>query len=134
LDAAHIRHKQNGVRQGLGRTGERLAGEKLVVEGYCILEMNFRCPYGEVDIVAEERGDLVFVEVKTRRGTAYGYPEEAVTRHKQRKIVQVALYYLDLHACSERSWRVDVVAVQMSSRGKLEEIRIYKHAVIDQLE
>jgi putative endonuclease len=117
-----------GARQGLGRTGERLAAEKLERCGYHILERNFRCPHGEIDLIAEQQQELVFVEVKTRRGTAYGRPEEAVTVRKQRKIVQVALYYLDIHACSERSWRVDVVAVQMSVSGKLEEIRIYEHA------
>jgi putative endonuclease len=115
--------------QGLGRTGERLAAEKLMGCGYHILERNFRCRYGEIDLVAEDEHDLIFVEVKTRRGDGYGRPEEAVTARKQRKILQVASYYLDLHACSERSWRVDVVAVQLSISGKLEEIRIYQHAL-----
>jgi putative endonuclease len=121
----------NAARQGLGRTGERLAAEKLARRGYHILERNFRCPYGEIDLIAEQQQELVFVEVKTRRGQAYGRPEEAVTIRKQRKIIQVALYYLDLHTCSEREWRVDVVAVQMSVSGKLEEIRIYEHAFED---
>ena len=116
------------ARQGLGRTGERLAAEKLIVDGYRILESNFRCRYGEIDLVAEHEADLVFIEVKTRRGAGYGLPEEAVTLRKQRKIVQVASYYLDLHECADRAWRVDVVAVQMSGAGKLEEIRIYRHA------
>ncbi len=120
--------KKQMARQGLGRTGERLAAEKLVMGGYRILERNFRCRYGEIDLVAEHEADLVFIEVKTRRGTGYGLPEEAVTLHKQRKIVQVASYYLDLHECAERSWRIDVVAVQMSGAGKLEEIRVYQHA------
>ena len=97
--------------------------------GYSILERNFRCRYGEIDLIAEHAQDLVFVEVKTRRGTAYGLPEEAVNLRKQRKIVEVAHHYIDVHACSERSWRVDVVAVQLSSNGKLEEIRIYQNAV-----
>jgi putative endonuclease len=97
--------------------------------GYDILERNFRCRYGEIDLVAEHTQDLVFVEVKTRRGTVYGLPEEAVNLRKQRKIVEVAHYYIDVHACPERSWRVDVVAVQLSSSGKLEEIRIYQHAI-----
>ena len=79
--------------------------------------------------MAEHGEDLVFVEVKTRRGNAYGLPEEAVNLRKQRKIVEVAHYYIDVHACSERPWRVDVVAVQLSLRGKLEEIRIYQHAI-----
>lgn len=119
---------QKAARQGLGRTGERLAAEKLISQGYRILERNFRCRYGEIDLVAEDEHDLIFVEVKTRRGCAYGLPEEAVNARKQRKILDVAMCYLDLHNCSERSWRVDVVAVQLNVRGKLEEIRIYQHA------
>jgi putative endonuclease len=121
--------RPKGVRQGLGQTGERLAAERLVQCGYRILERNFRCRYGEIDIVAEDGDDLVFVEVKTRRGVAYGLPEEAVTVRKQQKLIELALYYLDVRACSERSWRIDVVAVQLSSSGKFEEIRIYQHAV-----
>jgi len=74
---------------------------------------------------------LIFVEVKTRRGNAFGLPEEAVTLRKQQKIVQVASYYLDLHACSDRSWRIDVVAVQLSRGGKPEEIRVYQHAIAE---
>ena len=121
--------RKKGARQALGRTGERMAGEALVRQGYSILERNFRCQYGEVDLVAEHEGELVFVEVKTRRGMAYGRPEEAVTFRKQQKILEVASYYLDVHDCSQRSWRIDVVAVQFNQAGKFEEIRIYQHAV-----
>jgi putative endonuclease len=121
--------KVNAARQGLGRTGERLAAEELSRRGYRIVEQNFRCSYGEVDLVAEDGEDLVFVEVKTRRGSAYGLPEDAVSLRKQRKIVQVACFYLDLHACAERPWRIDVVAVQLSQTGRLEEIRVHQHAV-----
>ncbi len=117
---------------GLGRTGERLAAEELMRGGYRILERNFFCPYGELDLVAEDKDDLVFVEVKTRRGNAYGLPEEAVTIRKQQKLIQAAAFYLDLHGCADRSWRIDVVAVQLSTSGKLQEIRIYQHAVTEQ--
>jgi putative endonuclease len=117
------------ARQGLGRTGERLAAEALMDKGYHILERNFRCRHGEIDLVAQDEHELVFVEVKTRRGTSYGLPEDALTLHKRRKILEVASYYLDLHTCSDCSWRVDVVAVQFSKGGKLEEIRVYQHAV-----
>lgn len=116
-------------RQGLGRTGERLASEELVRQGYQIVERNFRCSFGEIDIVAEDGQELVFVEVKTRRGNAFGLPEDAVTLKKQQKIVQVASYYLDLHMCFERAWRIDVVAVQLSKTGKMEEIRVHQHAI-----
>jgi putative endonuclease len=125
------RKRPEAARQGLGRTGERLAAEELVCRGYHILEQNFRCPHGEIDLVAEDEHDLIFVEVKTRRGNAYGLPEDAVTFRKRQKLVQVASYYLDLHACSERAWRIDVVAVQLSKSGKLEEIRVYQHAVTE---
>ncbi|TMC19543.1 MAG: YraN family protein [Chloroflexi bacterium] len=126
-----IQRKPRGARQGLGRTGERLAAEELARLGYRILEQNFRCSQGEIDLVAEDEHDLIFVEVKTRRGNAYGLPEEAVTYRKRQKLVQVASCYLDLHACSERSWRIDVVAVQLSKGGKPEEIRVYQHAVTE---
>src|SRR5437764_10597008 len=126
-----IQKRPRGARQGLGRTGERLAAEELVRRGYRILEKNFRCSYGEIDLVAEDEQDLIFVEVKTRRGNVYGLPEEAVTYRKRQKIVQVASCYLDLHACSERSWRIDVVAVQLSKGGRPEELRVYQHAVTE---
>src|SRR5258708_34840854 len=124
---AQVRQKK-AARQGLGRTGERMAGEALVRQGYSILERNFRCQYGEVDLVAEHEGELVFVEVKTRRGMAYGRPEEAVTFRKQQKILEVASYYLDVHDCSLRSWRIDVVAVEFYPDRKVEEKSNYPHA------
>jgi putative endonuclease len=99
--------------------------------GYRILTRNFRCRYGEIDIIAEHEDELVFVEVKTRRGTAYGLPEEAVGRRKQQKLTQIASHYLDVQQCSECAWRIDVVAVQLSVQGKLEEIRVYQHILIE---
>ena len=71
-DATVHDHPESTARQGLGRTGERLAAEALSSRGYCILERNFRCRHGEIDLVAEEEHDLVFVEVKARRGVAFG--------------------------------------------------------------
>ena len=117
------------ARQNLGRLGERLAANVLEQRGYRILERNFRCRSGEIDLVAEEGQDLIFVEVKTRRGTSRGLPEEAVTSRKARKLQEVACYYLDAHHLPECSWRIDVVAVQFSPAGKLEEIRVYQHAI-----
>ena len=122
---------KQAARQGLGRTGEHLAAQALMNTGYHILERNFRCRHGEIDLVAEDGHDLIFVEVKARRGTSYGRPEDALTFSKRRKLLEVASYYLDLHTCADRSWRIDVVAVQFSGSGRLEEIRIYQHAVTD---
>jgi len=108
-----------------------LAAEELMRCGYHILERNFFCRYGEIDLIAEDKDDLVFVEVKTRRGNAYGLPEEAVTMRKRYKLIQAATFYLDLHGCADRSWRIDVVAVQLSTGGKLQEFRIYQHAITE---
>jgi putative endonuclease len=130
-DTAGTHKPVQAARQGLGRTGERLAADALMNKGYRILERNFRCRHGEIDLVAEDEHDLIFVEVKARRGTSYGLPEDALTFFKRRKLLELASYYLDLHTCPDRSWRIDVVAVQFSSGGKLEEIRIYQHAVTD---
>ncbi len=129
IDSTSTSKPGKAARQGLGRTGERLAAEELTRQGYTIIERNFRCRHGEIDLIAEDTTDLIFIEVKTRRGNAYGLPEEAITPRKQQKLIQVATYYLDLHACSERSWRIDVVAVQLSASGRFEEIRVYQHAV-----
>lgn len=129
--AERARKKTSDARQKLGRLGERLAGDALEERGYRIVERNFRCRAGEIDLVATEGEDLVFVEVKTRRGSAYGLPEEAVNARKARKIRVIACYYLELHNLPECSWRIDVVAVQFSPAGKLEEIRVYQHAVAE---
>jgi putative endonuclease len=123
--------KPSGTRQVLGRLGERLATHALEGRGYRIVERNFRCRSGEIDLVAEEGQELVFVEVKTRRGTSCGLPEEAVGARKARKLREVAGCYLELHDLSECSWRIDVVAIQFSPLGRLEEIRIYRHAIAE---
>ncbi len=123
------REKTSGARQKLGRLGERLASDALEQQGYRVIERNFRCRSGEIDLVAEEGQDLVFVEVKTRRGTARGLPEEAVDARKARKLQEVAFGYLEKHDLPDCSWRIDVVAVQFSPAGKLEEIRVYQHAI-----
>jgi len=123
------RKKPGNARQSVGRVGERLAANDLEERGYRILERNFRCQYGEIDLVAEEGEDLVFVEVKTRRGTVCGLPEEAVNGRKARKLQEVAAGYLEIHNLPDIAWRIDVVAVQFSPTGKLEEIRVYQHAI-----
>lgn len=116
-------------RKQLGAAGERLAAERLRAAGYVIRAMNYRCAVGEVDIIAEEGGDVVFVEVKTRRGVSYGLPEEAVTLSKRRKLIAVAQTYLAQAETPEASWRIDVVGVALSTAGKLEEVRIHRHAL-----
>lgn len=119
------------ARSNLGSAGERLAVAELARHGYHICELNYRSLFGEIDIVAKDADALVFVEVKTRRGTAFGLPEEAVTAHKRRKLLEVALGYLEAHNIGDVAWRIDVVAVQLSPAGHVQEVRIFRSAIND---
>jgi putative endonuclease len=123
--------RPGSARRGLGSAGERLAAVELARRGYCIRELNYRSRLGEIDVVAEEAGELVFVEVKTRRGLAFGLPEEAVTACKQRKLREVAQGYLAEHGMDDVPWRVDVVAVQLSPAGNVQEVRVFRSAIGD---
>lgn len=94
-----------------GSSYEKLAAEYLLKQGYEILEMNYRCKQGEIDIVARDGAYLVFAEVKYRRSASKGLPEEAVDRKKQRIISRVAAYYCMKHGIGEAApCRFDVVA------------------------
>ena len=117
-----------GARKKLGQRGEDLAAAHLEKLGYVVRERNWRCPAGEIDIVAEDGGCLAFVEVRTRRGREYGTPEESVTPAKQAKLVEVAQIYLQEHSW-DGDWRIDLVAVEMTSRGKLLRVELIKNAV-----
>jgi putative endonuclease len=91
----------------------------LIKLGYSIEAKNYRCPLGEIDIIAKEKGVLVFVEVKTRANDRFGAPKEAVDYHKQQKLIKIALYYLScLNKKEEQEiCRFDVVSVSWNSRS-----------------
>jgi putative endonuclease len=99
------------ARQQLGKLGEDLAVEELERRGYAILARRYRTRCGEIDIVAEDRDTLVFVEVKARASAEFGTAAEAVTRHKQRKLAQMATDYLTRAEGPARPCRFDVVAI-----------------------
>jgi len=99
-------------RTRLGRLGEQLACQFLRDKGYAILTTNYRCQWGEVDIIARDVAELVFVEVRTRRSTAYGTPEESLTPAKVRRLLATAQDYLQNHADNEASWRIDLVCIR----------------------
>ncbi len=106
-------------RQKLGRWGEQLAAQYLESHGYKVLERNWRCRRGEIDLVAKEGDVLVFVEVKTRRGRDYGTPEEALTRYKVKRLLELGQRYILEHDLEDVEWRVDLVAVELDQQGKL---------------
>ena len=104
------RRQYKGMR-GRGQEWERLAERHLKSAGYEILERNYVTRTGEIDFVAKEEGTLCFIEVKGRRGTAYGHPAEAVTQEKQRRIFRSAEAYLMRHRLGALPCRFDVVTI-----------------------
>ena len=117
-------------RKLLGDLGERLAAQYLEKEGYLIRERNYRCPIGEIDLVATEGDCLVFVEVRTRRGKRFGSPEESMTLTKQQRLVDLAQSYLVERGEEPPGWRIDLVAVEFSPRGVLERVELVRNAVV----
>lgn len=109
-----------------GKEGEKIAAAFLKKNGYRIIEINFRCPIGEIDIIAKEKDDLVFVEVKTRKSMELGYPEQAVGIRKQKKMSQLALWYLQKRKIADTNARFDVVAVTLIPEKN--EVKLIKNA------
>ena len=118
-----------GARKRLGDAGEEIARRELVRRGYVVRERNWRCPEGELDLVAEQGELLVFVEVRTRRGDRFGTPEESITPAKRAHLIAAAQAYLQAHSLQDRDWRIDVVAVAMSERGQLERVDVIENAI-----
>ena len=116
-------------RQRLGRLGEDLARRRLEADGHTILETNYRTRSGEIDLVSQKDGILVFVEVRTRRGDAYGSPEESLTSRKRSRMSACAHEYIEATQSENREWRIDVVAVELDSQGKLIRLDVLENAV-----
>ncbi len=108
--------------QSLGRRGERVAAWYLRLHGYRILAANYRTRFGELDLVARQGDEVVFVEVKTRTGRTFGYPEEAVHRTKLRHIVAAAEVYRTQERLTGRPFRIDVISVEPAGRFGLPKI------------
>ena len=104
-------------RSRLGAQGERIAAAHLESLGLVIETRNYRTRYGEIDLVARDGVEVVFVEVRTKRSAAFGTPEESMTRRKQARLVHAAKEYLAAHALATASWRVDFVAITLQPDG-----------------
>lgn len=98
-------------RRAFGDDGEAYAARFLTAKGMRVVARQFRTRYGEIDLIALDGNEVVFVEVKTRRSAAFGYPEESVTRAKLAKIVHCAETYLRQERWEGRPYRIDVVAI-----------------------
>ncbi len=109
-------------RVSLGRYGEQLALEALEKAGYTRVQSNYRCPFGEIDLIARDGETLVFIEIKSRSGSNLAEAKEAVTPRKQKRIARVALHYMKSRGCMETRARFDVVAVGFGEGGPIVEV------------
>ena len=117
-------------KQGrLGNWGEAVAARVLEAQGYEIIEQNWRCEAGELDLVTRDGEVWVFVEVKTRRSEEYGMPEEAVTPAKRGRLLMLGEAYLAEHGLDHVAWRIDVVAILADREGTVRRLDIYRNAV-----
>ncbi|MBU0646532.1 YraN family protein [Patescibacteria group bacterium] len=102
-------------RRWFGDQGEKAAAQYLQSQGLKILDRQYGVRGGEIDLVAQDGEEIVFVEVKSRRDESFGFPEEAVTPAKIRKIRRAIQYYLQAKKQEDRPWRIDVVAIQFAN-------------------
>jgi len=116
-------------RRDTGILGEKLARDFLKQHGYHILETNYRCPHGEIDIIARDKESLVFIEVRAKRSAKFGSPEESITPAKKEKLRATAYHYQQNHDNLPPSWRIDFVAVEIDQKGKPSRIELFENAV-----
>ena len=108
------------AKDALGVRGEAVAARYLELAGLTIVERNWRCPQGEIDLVALDGPELVFVEVKTRSSVAFGHPLEAITATKLARLRRLAAAWCDAHPGSHNSIRIDAVGIIMPAVGEVE--------------
>lgn len=106
-------------RRRLGNYGEFIARQILEERGYLILHQKYYTRYGELDLIAKDENHLVFVEVKTRIGKAYGDGLEAITKRKRNHLVRTALCFLQQHCYSDLPCRFDIIALNLDRQGNL---------------
>lgn len=113
----------------VGELGEKIAEKFLRKKGFRIRETGFRCPRGEVDIVAEKKDCLVFVEVRTKTTLEFGAPEESITQAKKERLIACALTYIATHLNIPSLWRIDVVVVELDEKGRATRVELIENAV-----
>ena len=105
-------------KQRTGKSGEDIAAKYLEKKGYTILERNFNCNQGEIDIIALDKAEIVFVEVKTRRNANYGLASEAVNKEKKKHLIGAIKYYIHTRNLENDFIRIDVIEIYIKN-GKV---------------
>jgi putative endonuclease len=116
-------------RKATGALGEKYARDFLKKKGYRLLESNYRCPRGEIDIVARHKDSLVFIEVRTKKSLAFGSPEESISFTKRNHMRATAFQYLQSHENLPEQWSIGLVSVEMDQTGKVSRIELLENAV-----
>jgi len=116
-------------RRDTGILGEKLAKDFLKKRGYRIKETNYRCPEGEIDIIAKHKDSLVFIEVRAKKSLEFGSPEESITPAKMGRLRAAVAHYRQTHSNLPQLWRIDVVAVELNLKGKPSRIELIENAV-----
>lgn len=116
------------IRHNLGKTGEEIAEIYLIKNGYKILERNFSCRQGEIDIIARDIKEIVFVEVKTRTNKKYGEPIDSITYYKKKHLIKSIQFYLYLKKLDNAFIRIDIIEIYKKDDGFL--IKHTKGAVL----
>lgn len=125
-----MRNNLNLKKKTLGNWGEQQAKEILEANGLTIIEQNFRTPYGEIDLLAKDGAEFVFIEVKTRSSLHFGYPEVSVSKKKIQHMKSAAFNYLQESNKMDAQWRIDVISINKDHDGSIK-YEWFKNAVSD---
>lgn len=117
------------IKIKIGKFGQDIAAEFFLKKDYKILEKNFYSRFGEIDLIAEKDGQVIFAEVKTRLGHNFGIPEDALDNNKAKKIKETALEYLIKNNINSDNYRFDLIAVEIDKENKSAQIRHYKNVI-----
>lgn len=117
-------------RQQVGKVGEEAARSYLQSKGYRVAELNYRSPYGEIDLIAFHGDIPVFVEVRTRTSASFGPPAESITAEKLERLKKTAIHYMQTHYGEEVACRFDFIAVHLDwEKMTLQGLRHYRNIV-----
>ena len=120
-------------RRDTGLLGEKIASDFLAGRGYHILKTNYRCPHGEIDIIARHQDYLVFIEVRTRRSLKFGSPEESITAAKKQRLIATAWHYHQSLDSPPPLWRIDTVVIELNQKGTPSRIELTENAITENL-
>jgi putative endonuclease len=119
------------TNRALGTFGESFAAAHLMHQGYRIIARQWRCERGEIDIIARDGDELVFVEVRTRRSRRFGTPEDSITRAKQDRLIELSLLFLQEYDTNDDDppWRIDVIALDVDRTGQVSRLNHIPYAI-----